>query len=55
MDKKNVKKRRKCPKCDAHYIGYPALSRRDNKTKICSKCGMKEAIESVRLHFCKNR
>ena len=36
---------RKCPKCDKLYIGYPAISRRDNKTEICSQCGVLEALE----------
>lgn len=34
-----------CPKCNKTYTDYPALSREDNKTKICPECGMKEAIE----------
>lgn len=25
---------------------FPALSRRDNKTKICPNCGMSEAIRA---------
>ena len=33
-----------CPKCKKHYDGYPALSRVDNKTKICSMCGIAEAM-----------
>lgn len=42
----------KCPLCDGpipnalhegQYVG--ALSRRDNKTEICSDCGVMEAIE----------
>lgn len=36
-----------CPKCGKEIIGYPALSRKDNKTKICSNCGIKEALEIV--------
>ncbi len=39
-------KRRKCPKCGKYYVGYPALSREDNKTEICPKCGVREAIVS---------
>ncbi len=35
----------KCPICKQQYNGYPALSRKDNKTEICSDCGTKEAIE----------
>ena len=37
-------KRHKCLKCGKYYVGYPALSREDNKTEICSECGMKEAV-----------
>jgi hypothetical protein len=34
-----------CPRCKQFIIGYPALSRKDNKTEICSKCGAIEALE----------
>ena len=37
-------KRHKCPKCGKYYVGYPALSREDNKTEICPKCGVEEAL-----------
>lgn len=37
-------KRHKCPKCGKYYTGYPALSREDNKTKVCPECGLKEAL-----------
>jgi hypothetical protein len=33
-----------CPRCDKQYTGYPALSRRDNNTDICSSCGTEEAF-----------
>lgn len=33
-----------CPFCGKETTEYPALSRSDNKTKICSECGMKEAM-----------
>lgn len=36
----------RCPKCQNYIQGYPAISRKDNKTKICSKCGILEALES---------
>lgn len=26
-------------------VGYPAISRKDNKTLICSNCGVLESIE----------
>lgn len=36
----------KCPICGASiFEGTFAISRRDNKTEICSNCGMKEAVE----------
>lgn len=35
---------RKCPNCGAHYEGYPAISRKDNKTEICPDCGLREAL-----------
>lgn len=34
-----------CPICKKEYTGYPAISRKDNKTEICSECGLKEALE----------
>ena len=33
-----------CPICHKEIIGYPALSRKDNKTKICSTCGVNQAL-----------
>ena len=41
---KVAQKRHKCPECDKYYVGYPALSRKDNKAKICPECGVAEAI-----------
>jgi len=46
---KTRQKRRKCPKCGKYYVGYPALSREDNKTEICPECGIKEAISIFKL------
>ena len=40
-----MNKENKCPRCEKTYKGYPALSRRDNKTDICSNCGSVEALE----------
>ena len=34
-----------CPTCKETTTDFPAISRRDNKTEICSKCGTSEAIE----------
>ena len=36
-----------CPKCGKVISDYPALSREDNRTEICSNCGTLEALESV--------
>lgn len=33
-----------CPKCYMEFTAYPALSRKDNKTYICSPCGVNEAM-----------
>ena len=39
-----------CPKCKKEFNGYPAISRRDNKTKICSDCGTREALKDYGLN-----
>ena len=39
-----------CPICGEDYEGHPAISRKDNKSKICSNCGIGEAF----LDFCDN-
>ena len=36
-----------CPRCGKSYRGYPALSREDNKTRICPDCGIREALSSM--------
>jgi hypothetical protein len=36
-----------CPKCSGPIGKHPALSRRDNKTSICSECGATEAMEDA--------
>ena len=41
---------RRCPDCGKAYIGYPALSRLDNRTLICPKCGIRQALETVGVH-----
>ena len=33
-----------CPICGCEIEGVPAISRRDNKSEICSKCGVEEAL-----------
>ena len=34
-----------CPRCKREIKTFPALSRRDNRTDICSDCGTAEALE----------
>lgn len=34
-----------CPICKNSRVGYPAISRKDNKTEICATCGTIEALE----------
>ena len=43
-----------CPICGRAYSGYPAISRKDNETKICSDCGMLEALVDFDRHRHKN-
>lgn len=33
-----------CPRCHKEYEEHPAISRIDNKTEICEKCGLTEAL-----------
>ena len=37
---------RMCPICGRVYTDEPALSRKDNKTAICSQCGLQEALDA---------
>lgn len=41
----NNMQERICPLCGQKYIGYPSISRKDNKTEICPDCGVKEALQ----------
>lgn len=45
--KDDNKSKKICPICKKNYTEYPAVSRRDNKTLICSECGMKEVQEPL--------
>ena len=46
----------RCPRCKLVYynkgsgLTHPALSRRDNKTWICSGCGTEEAMFDFRTY-----
>ena len=53
-----MRRQGRCPRCGATWDKdattatpptYPALSRRDNATDICSDCGVLEALEDARL------
>ena len=33
-----------CPTCGALTSDFPALSRKDNRTEICSPCGVQEGL-----------
>ena len=44
-------KKKICPRCGEKYVGYPALSRRDNKTCICNACGTEEAMFDFMRHM----
>ena len=46
----NKERKKKCPRCGAVITFYPAISRKDNKTEICSDCGVIEAIEEYINH-----
>lgn len=43
----NTNSKKICPACGRPIVGFPALSRRDHKSKICSDCGLKEALEDA--------
>ena len=45
--KSEMREERMCPKCGQLYTEAPALSRKDNKTLICSDCGILESLESI--------
>lgn len=36
-----------CARCGKAISGYPAISRKDNKTEICNNCGTLEALEDL--------
>ena len=46
-----VKKLRTCPLCNKEYSDYPAISRVDNKTEICSECGTREALKAFKMEI----
>lgn len=38
-----------CPRCRQKYTGWPAISRVDNRTEICSNCGDEESKVPVHI------
>ena len=42
---------RKCSICGKDLPAFPALSRKDNKTEICSRCGLMEALSDYFSHL----
>lgn len=44
----NSNKKKQCPICGNPLGKYPAISREDNKTKICSNCGTLEALAAFK-------
>ena len=42
-EKPNKRRKHICPICGGDTGGFPAISRVDNETEICSSCGMMEA------------
>lgn len=39
---------RECARCKKSFDGFPAISRKDNKTEICPECARLEAVEAYR-------
>lgn len=40
-------KNKVCARCKHDIFGFPALSRSDNKSEICSGCGLWEAMYQI--------
>ena len=40
-----------CPRCGKSTTTYPAISRADNETEICSMCGIDEALADCGKHL----
>lgn len=46
----NTKQPKTCPLCGSIDMIYPALSRTDNKTEICPKCGQIQALTKLNVY-----
>ena len=40
----------RCPICGNYYREPPAISRIDNRTEICGRCGVKQALDAAGLN-----
>lgn len=49
-NKLTLEEQKICPICKNNILGYPAISRKDNKTEICSNCGTLEALKEFILY-----
>lgn len=49
-NKLTLEEQKICPRCKNNIVGYPSLSRKGNKTEICSECGTLEALEEFILY-----
>lgn len=46
-----MKKKFTCPICEKTYFDHPATSRTDNKSDICTRCAMLEALSIFNNHI----
>jgi len=46
---------RRCPRCGDPLDRHPALSRADDRTAVCSDCGVEEAIEAMKRNVTPKR
>jgi len=44
-----------CANCGKAITGHSAISRKDNKTEICSECGIIEALEIFKRYSKKQK
>lgn len=47
MKNENLRHGGICPECGQHYVGVPALSRKDNESLICPDCGIRQSLDSI--------
>ena len=47
MKSDNIAQIRICTLCGEAYTDHPAISRTDNETPICPRCGTRQALDSI--------